>query len=326
MPYWRLTNVIDNDQESPLGAPPFDLRHLRTFVAVAEQRHFARAAALLDLSQPAASKQIRRLELDIGAQLLRRTSRQVELTAAGEALLEDARRLLEQAGGLARHAQRISRGSIGRITVGFRDSAANDFLPHLIRRFREEYPDVELVLEECASGSEQLAALRHERIDAGFVRPPVDDRALKLDLLLDEPLVAVLPETHKLADHDEIALDALANEPFVLWPRHAHPAVYDATFGPGGALGFVPQVAHEAIGTLSVLGLVAAGLGVSLLPASVQAVTRRNVTLRPLAQPGPSLQLGIVHRVDDHSKPLANFIATAIDVARDARPTPTKTR
>jgi DNA-binding transcriptional LysR family regulator len=275
MPYWRLTRVIDNQKESPLGKPPFDLRHLRTFVGVAEQRHFARGAALLDLSQPAASKQIRRLELDVGTQLLRRTSRQVELTPAGQALLEDARRLLEQADRLTLHAQRIARGSVGRITIGFRDSAANDFLPQLIRRFREQHPTVELVLEECASGAEQLARKR------------------------------------------EVPLDALATESFVLWPRRAHPAVYDATFGPGGTLGFVPRIAHEAIGTLSVLGLVAAGLGVSLLPASVLAITRRNVTLRPLAPPAPVLQLGIVRRLDDHSKPLANFTATAIDIARD---------
>src|SRR5438105_14184313 len=97
MPYWHLTNVIDNDQESQLGKPPFDLRHLRTFVSVAEQRHFARAAELLDLTQPAVSKHVRRLELDVGTQLLRRTSREVELTPAGESLLEDARRLLEHA-------------------------------------------------------------------------------------------------------------------------------------------------------------------------------------------------------------------------------------
>jgi DNA-binding transcriptional LysR family regulator len=138
-----------------------------------------------------------------------------------------------------------------------------------------------------------------------------------LDVLFDEPLVAVLPDTHPLARKREVPLGALATESFVLWPRRAHPAVYDATFGPGGTLGFVPRIAHEAIGTLSVLGLVAAGLGVSLLPASVLAITRRNVTLRPLAPPAPVLQLGIVRRLDDHSKPLANFTATAIDIARD---------
>jgi DNA-binding transcriptional LysR family regulator len=271
----------------------------------------------LDHSQPAATKQIRRLELDVGAPLLRRTSRQVELTQAGEAFLDDARRLLGHADGVAAHARRIARGSVGRIAVGFRDSAANDFLPELIRRFRAAHPDVELVLDEHPSGGEQLAALRGQRIDVGFVRPPLDDRELILDVLLDEPLVAVLPERHPLARRRRIPAAALADQPFVLWPRAAHPALYDATFAAGGALGFVPCVEHEAVGTLSVLGLVAAGLGVSLLPASVLVVTRRGVVVRPLAPPAPTLQLGIVRRLDDHSRTVANFIAAARELLRE---------
>jgi DNA-binding transcriptional LysR family regulator len=306
--------MIDNDSESTVARSQLDLRALQTFIVVAQQRHFGKAAAVLGISQPAVSKQVHRLELQIGALLLTRSSRQVELTAAGQALLDEARGLLAHANGLAVRAQAIARGSMGRITIGFRDSANNAFLPELIRQFCTAHPDVDLALEELPSGSDQIAALRQNRIDIGFVRPPIDQPDLRAEAILDEPLVAVLPEQHRLARRRHVPIAALEHEPFVLWPRRAHPRLYDQTFGPGGKLGFAPQVHHEAIGTLAVLGLVAGGLGVSLLPASVLSLTRRGVILKPLAPPAPVLQLAIVRRLDDHSKTVANFINVARQV------------
>ncbi|MBV8914710.1 MAG: LysR family transcriptional regulator [Acetobacteraceae bacterium] len=284
-------------------------------MVIARVRHFGRAAALLQISQPAVTRQIAELEASLGTRLIVRTSRRVELTVAGQALLDEAPALLEHAHALATHAGRAARGQVGQLNIGFRDSAANSFLPEVIRRFSARFPDVKLSLKELRSGSEQLVALERHEIDVGFVRPPIDHPSLRAEIILDEPLVAVLPADHPLGRRKRLRPGELAPEPFILWPRSAHPHLYDATFGPGGTLGFVPFVQHEAAGTLCVLGLVSVGLGVSLLPASVGQLARQGVQIRPLIPPAPALQLAAVRRMEDQSQALANFVSLTLEFA-----------
>jgi DNA-binding transcriptional LysR family regulator len=267
-----------------------ELRHLRYFVAVAEEGHVTRAAERLGIQQPPLSQQIHTLERELDAQLFHRKPRGVELTPAGRALFDEAKAILARAEEAIAATRRAAHGEAGRIGIGFTSSASfHPFVPRAIRAFREQHPLVALALEE--SGTVELVeALRRQAIDAAFVRSPVAESAdLTIRPLLEEPMVAALPSGHRLsAESDTLPLAALANDTFILYRRPVGPGLHDAIIAACDRAGFSPQIGQEAPRMLSTLSLVAAGLGVTVVPASMSRLEAEGVAYRQL---DPSAQL-----------------------------------
>lgn len=244
-----------------------ELRHLRYFVALAEELHFGRAAARLNMSQPPLSQQLKRLEDEIGTTLLLRTSRRVELTPAGTAFLPEARKTLAQANRAIEIAALASTGSTGHLAVGF-VSSATDALPRVLRRFRELAPRVNIAVKE-ASSSQQIDLLRSGLLDVGLLRPPIAAADIHLETVADERLVIALPSDHRLADAEIPTLAVLSGEPFILFSREAGMGLYDQIIASCRNTGFSPQVAQVSGSMITIVGLVAGGLGVALVPESL---------------------------------------------------------
>jgi DNA-binding transcriptional LysR family regulator len=295
-----------------------ELRHLRYFVAVAEELHFSRAAARVRIAQPALSQQIRRLEQELGAALFNRTKRHVELTPAGRALLEEGRRVLAQAERAVRTAQRAARGEIGPLAIGFVPSADLDILPRVLRVWHATFPDVEIALHSLLPAA-QVEALRDGRIHIGFVRLPIEETGLVVERIQREPLLTVLPHEHPLARAERVRLADLARETMILFPRDIAPGYYDIFVGACRRAGFTPRILHP--GSMQTnLALVAAGLGVSLMPASIQTLRRDGVVYRPLAPPVPYVEMAVAYRRDDRSAVLPPFLEILHRAARSQRP------
>ena len=290
-----------------------DLRQLRYFVAVAEELHFRRAAARLCISQPPLSQQIRRLEAELDTPLFLRTRRRVELTAAGQFLLERCRPLLAEADRLPHLVRQAAKGEIGIITIGYIASTSYTLLPAALPEFRRARPDVQVELRELST-RRQLEALANQTISLGLLRPPVNDPDIRLTPLLSERLVAVLPDTHPLAACDQIPLSSLATEPFVLTPPQLSPGYSHDILRACSQAGFTPRAAQEADEIQTIVNLVAAGAGVSLVPESVSPFERRGATYRPLSGTTVKLELALAHRADNRS-PLINQFTTAIQTA-----------
>jgi len=263
-----------------------ELRHLRYFVAVAEHGHVTRAAESLGIQQPPLSQQIKALEEELGVLLLRRKPRGVELTDAGSAFLERARVILAEVERAFASTRRTARGEQGRVVIGFTSSAPfHPFVPRVIRMFREASPHVSLVLEESGS-SELVHALHSEMIDAAFIRSPVADVVdLLVQPLLEEPMIVALPTGHALASElaRPLELSELANQTFILYKRPGAPGLYDSIITACRGAGFSPLVGQEAPRIISTLNLVAAGLGVSVVPESLRRLQMDGVVFRELA-------------------------------------------
>ncbi len=292
-----------------------ELRHLRYFVAVAEELHFGRAAENLHIAQPPLSQQIQQLERELGFPLFLRAHRRVTLTAAGEVFLQDIRRCLGGIGQAVEAARRADRGETGRLAVGFSTSATFEFLPALLSRFRAACPDVELALYEM-SAAEQIKALGDKRLDVGLARPSIAGAGLAVETVLWEPLVAALPEGHPLAARDVIALADLAGEPFVLSPGDPEPSYAAAVTALCAGAGFIPRVVQEAREMPTILSLVAAGLGVSLAPASARNLRRTGLVYRPLSDANARMGLVVAFRRQDPPPTLARFLEAARYLAK----------
>jgi DNA-binding transcriptional LysR family regulator len=296
-----------------------ELRHLRYFVAVAEEGHVTRAAERLGMQQPPLSQQIQALERELAVQLFRRKPRGVELTDAGRALLEDARAILAHVDHAFATTRRTARGEQGRIAVGFTSSAPfHPFVPRVIRAFREAYPLVSLTLDESGT-TELIDNLRSERVDAAFIRTPVaDPMGIAINPLLEEAMLVALPATHALAaDATELPLAALAAETFIVYRRPTGPGLYDAIFGACHAAGFSPIVGQEAPRIVSTLNLVAAGLGIAVVPASLARMQMDGVIYRPLRSSGqPRAPLLLATRRGDTGAVVRRFLDVVKQMAR----------
>jgi DNA-binding transcriptional LysR family regulator len=289
-----------------------ELRHLRYFVAVAEEGHVTRAAERLGIRQPPLSQQIRALETELDAQLFHRKPRGVELTPAGQAFFDEAKAILARVGDAVAATKRAARGEAGRIGIGFTSSASfHPFVPRAIRAFRERHPLVALTLEESGT-TELVAALRAKAIDAAFVRSPVGESAdLTVRPLLEEAMVAALPSGHPLSGAgNPLPLAALAGETFILYRRPVGPGLHDAIIAACDRAGFSPQIGQEAPRMLSTLSLVAAGLGVTLVPKSMSRLEAEGVAYRAL---DPSAQLtaplNLAYRRSEISEAVRRFVA-----------------
>ncbi len=292
-----------------------ELRQLRYFVAVAEELHFRRAAARLHISQPPLSQQISRLEEELGCRLLTRSRRRVELTAAGAAFLRDARAMLAELDVAVATARRLETGQAGLLRVSFVGSALLSIVPGIVQRFRRGRPLVEIELRE-RSTVEQLRALSAGVVDVGLVRPPVDAGAdLFTEVVMRERTVAAIPVGHPLAALRRVPLRRLAAEALVLFPREQAPGFHDLLTGRLAATGTSPQVVQYAPEMLTIIGLVAAGIGVSPVPASVARLGLDGVTYRPLSG-APDTELLAVMRARDESPLVRAFLADA----REHRP------
>lgn len=294
-----------------------EFRHLRYFIAVAEELNFSRAAERLHMAQPPLSQQIQALEAELRLQLFDRKKRPLQLTVAGQVFLEQARLAVTQVERAIVLAQRASRGEIGRLTIGANSSIANSVLPDILRTFRDRFPEVKLVLRELTS-SQQTQELRDRRIDVGFDRLPnpyENEADLRFMPIVQESLVIALPETHPLAAHAQIPLQALADEPFVLPSPEIVPS-YGQIITLCQQVGFSPKVVQEATWTITVLSLVAGGVGVALLPANVQNLQRKGVVYRAILGQNLTRQIAVIWRQDDSSVILQEFLKVIQDVTQ----------
>ncbi|MEU4196377.1 LysR family transcriptional regulator [Kribbella sp. NPDC026611] len=287
-----------------------ELRHLRYFVAVAEERHFGRAAACLHMAQPPLSQQIRQLESELGLQLLRRTTRRVELTPAGEAYLVRARQIVAAVSSAAGEAQRVAAGLQGRLVIGCVGSATYSLLPQLVRTLREELPDVEVSVQGEMLAPAQVEALLDGRIDLGLLRPPVDEEALSLDVLRADRLIVAVPDAHRLAARKRIRLTELADEDFVIHAGGGRSVMHDTVLARCRAAGFEPCVRHEVAETSTLVTFVAAGLGIAIVPAPVAELLVPGVAYRALTGQA-SVELAAATRADDEAPHLRRALAVA---------------
>jgi DNA-binding transcriptional LysR family regulator len=287
-----------------------ELRHLRYFVAVAETRHFGRAAARLHLAQPALSQSVRQLEAELGAPLLLRTTRQVSLTPAGEFFLEQARGVLTAVEDGARGVGRIAEGRLGLVRIAFTGTAAFSQLPRIARLVKQELPGVALEIHADLLTPAQTEGLLAGRLDLGVLRLPVGTDRLAVRTLAVEHLVLALPADHPLTTEPAVALPDLRREDFITYAED-HSAVNEALHRTCREAGFAPRVEHRAPGTAVLLALVAAGLGVSLVPESVRALPLAGVVFRDVA--GTALtELGLARRADDDS-PLVTRVLEVLE-------------
>ncbi|WP_414442842.1 LysR family transcriptional regulator [Burkholderia sp. 22PA0106] len=294
-----------------MAEPTPDLRQWRYFVAVADERHFGRAATRLSMTQPPLSQAIRALEAALGVELFVRTRRSVALSAVGAALLPDVRRLLAAADALPPLATSLARGEAGTLALAFVSTADYGLLPALLREFGARYPRVRLKLTEATSDV-QLEMLAAGAIDAGLVIAPLPPRhaaGLSYLTVAREPLVLAMPEQAAPgAEAEPVRLDALADLPLVIFPRRLAPGFYDIITGCYGALGLTPRIGQEAIQMQTIVSLVSAGMGVALVPQSLRNLRRTGVAYRPLAGGAPVVETGLVWRTQEVGPVLAGFV------------------
>ncbi|EIK54736.1 LysR family transcriptional regulator [Stutzerimonas stutzeri TS44] len=298
-----------------------ELRHLRYFVAVAEELHFGRAAELLRISQPPLSQQIQALEAELGVRLFDRTNRRVALTDAGRLFLEETRRTLAQVDKSVDVARRADQGEIGELQIGFTSSAPfTSILPRAILAFREAFPAVHLALREMTS-KQVVEAVQDETLQVGMIRPFALPAGLQTTELFSEPLVALMHAGHPLASGSEegIWLAELAAEPFVFFPRSYGTGLYDQLLNLARQAGFNPRIAQEANEALTIIGLVAAGLGISVLPASFQRIRIDGVAFRTLLDKDATTAVWLVKRRQEQSPLTCAFIELVTREALAAR-------
>ena len=293
-----------------------ELRHLRYFTAVAEELHFTRAAARLGIGQPPLSQQIQQLEREIGTPLFLRLPRGIALTEAGAQFLEDARAILAGADRAVDTARRLGRGERGAITVGFTASAVfHPYLPRAIRAYRDRYPGVRITLTESTSVS-LLRSLRAGEVDVAFVRPPyVADPEFESERVLNEPMLVALPPDHRLVRKRAIPMAALANEDFVLYPRPIGASLYDAIQSACQRAGFTPRVIQEAPQMASIVSLVAAGVGISVVPAAMRHMGAQGIEYRPIKGDAPHALLDMAYRRHDRSAAASNAVELLRELA-----------
>ena len=292
-----------------------ELRSLRYFVMLADELHFGRAAKRLSMTQPPLSQAISGLERELGVRLFERTRRRVALTHAGAAFLDEARATLARAAHAIELARRADRGEVGHLAIGYLAATAYSLLPLVLRDFRRSFPGVKLELKELTL-PQQFEALRRGDVDVGLLRPPVADADLASETILSEPFVLALPARHPLTALRLVPVKRLATEPFVMFPRQPGLVFHDLVMGFCLRSGFTPQVAQEANQTHTVVGLVSAGIGVALVPASTQKIGLAGVAYRPLRETTPQSRTAVAWRQSDSSPVVAAFLDVARRVAK----------
>jgi DNA-binding transcriptional LysR family regulator len=289
------------------------IRHLRYFLVVAEERHFGRAAERLHMAQPPLSQQIRRLEAEVGAELFVRTTRRVDLTAAGAAYVERARAILASVDDAAAEARRIAAGSEGRLVIGCVGSVTYSLLPQLSARLAEELPGVDFSFRGEMLASEQVEALRAGTIDLAFLRPPVADPTLTVTPLRQDRLMLAVPAGHRFAGRDRVAVAELRHEDLIVHSAQRRSAMYEVVHRLCRDAGFEPTIRHEVGETSTLVTLVAGGLGVAVVPQPVQALSLEGIAYVPLVAGRTSVELVVARRGDR----LEPHLARTLKVVRE---------
>ncbi|MCY1292757.1 HTH-type transcriptional regulator BenM [compost metagenome] len=285
-----------------------DFKQLRYFVAVAEELHFGRAAARLFISQPALSFDIKKLEEQLGIQLLQRNNKSVRLTAAGQVLLEEARNLLLQVEQARRLTLRSAQGALGQLRVGFVSSMLYRGLPRAVAAFERSFPGMEVVLQEMNS-AEQAQALQRGQIDIGFVHRGTLPAGIVSQLLIADPFVCCLPPGHRLAERTRIDLAELQDDAFILFPRPAAPHYHDLIIARCVAAGFSPQIRHEARLWQTIVAMVAQGMGVALLPETLCRAWCHEVRCVEIEQPGALSEIHAILAEENPPEAARQFLA-----------------
>jgi DNA-binding transcriptional LysR family regulator len=299
-----------------------ELRQLSYFIAVAEELHFARAAARLNVAEPALSRQIRQMERELNVQLFDRTTRSVRMTGAGTVFLDEARRALLQVGHAVSLAQQAQRGEAGELLLGFGTSAAYDVLPRLVRAYHARYPQVEIKPQHFF-GRERLRALEERRIHVGIVHQPRKHETLLTEIIQREPMLLALPEAHPLAKLDSIPIAALSSEVFIVASAGQARGTDDETRPEFHELGLRPREIQVVPDTLTKLGLVSAGIGVALIASVTRMLMTQGVVFRELADAAPQQVTALAWHRDERSPTVQGLIAVARDLAKlgeNARP------
>lgn len=286
-----------------------ELRHLRYFVAVAEELHFGHAASRLNTSQPSLSQQIRNLERELKVDLLLRTKRHVELTPAGQRFLQEARAILSSAERAAGLARETARGESQKLVVGISPETDWLFLGKVLRLFGEHAPFVEVLFQNLTPEA-QVDSLRGGQIDVGFVGLPLEAEGLITETTGRVRLMVALPQKHPMARNSPLKLEELSKEAYILWPRHLSPGSYDHLLSVFRRAGFGAPIAMEGgiPSTRTVLGMIAAGLTIALVDPALQQMAAPGVVFRPLADRGVFSETGVIYRRADPSPILASFL------------------
>ncbi|MBB2200690.1 LysR family transcriptional regulator [Gluconacetobacter tumulisoli] len=298
------------------------LTQVRCFVTVAEELHFGRAAARLNMTQPPLSRQIQLLEHALGVELLERTSRVVRLTQAGSVFLPEGRRLLRSAEDAVLAARRAGRGALGQIAIGFTPSCSYDFLPRLISALRADYPDVEPILEEMVT-RDQLSALASHRLDIGFMRPHFDAPDIERRRIVTEPMLAAIPEDHPMAALEVVMPADLEGQELIMYSvlggGYFHDLVHRLLVGSG----IQPRLVHHMTQIHALLSLVKTGMGIALIPRSASRLGISNVVYRSLGfGTDISAELFMAYRAEDPSLVLGNVMNVITRLVGESEPPP----
>ncbi|MGR3502458.1 LysR substrate-binding domain-containing protein [Pseudaestuariivita sp.] len=284
-----------------------ELRRLRYFVAVAEELHFGRAAARLDMAQPPLSRQIAALETELGVQLFDRSRSQIRITQAGQILLDHARDILQRLDSAYRETRLVGAGGAGRLRIAFVGSATHGPFPTLVKSFRTHFPNVELALSSM-NNAELSRALIQREIDVAIARPALGDDDFRSETLHAEPLILALPDNSPLAASETVPSTALAQETFIIYPRRPRPSFADHVLAVCKEAGFTPTDVVEAQDYQTAISLVAVGVGVSIVPASVAEASRPGVFFRKYDGPNPGTALTVHARIDNRAPHVMNFL------------------
>ncbi|MBB4932667.1 DNA-binding transcriptional LysR family regulator [Lipingzhangella halophila] len=297
-----------------------ELRHIAGFVAVAEELHFGRAAARLNMAQPPLSQQVRGLEKELGVRLFERNTRSVRLTPAGANFLPHARQVLSDAELARRAAVAGSSGEVGRVSIGFAGASSHEAIPTLTKAVRAAYPGIELRLEGQTYAGVALARVADRELDIGFVRLPVRRSGVRTRVIQHERLVAALPSDHRLAGEPALDVADLAEEPFVAFPGTEGSSVRENMVRIALDAGYMPRIVQEAPDSYTILDLVAAGVGVTITVSSVQHIRRSGMVYRELRGDVPTIDSALAWREDNASAALH----TVLRVAEQVLPTPSR--
>jgi len=303
-----MSNIYFFKIETYKVSKKMELRHLRYFIAVAEELHFSKAAARLHIAQPPLSQQLQQLEAELGVQLFhRKTKRQVQLTEAGKVFLQEAYGLLKQLETAVALTQKIGRGQTGQLRIGFTSLVIYHLLPLILREFRQQFWEVELVLLELTT-SQQEQALRDSRIHVGFAHPPLEDDTLSYQCIYFETLVVALPSTHTLTQKESIQVRSLLSEPLIMFPRYLAPGLYERIISLFQQANFQPNITQEAIQMQTIIGLVSAGMGVAVIPSSLQNLQRSGVVYRPIVEQVPVIETAVIWHQENLTPVVENFV------------------
>ncbi|MDM5433618.1 LysR family transcriptional regulator [Bacillus hominis] len=288
-----------------------DIRKMRYFITVAEELNFSRAAERLMMAQPPLSQEIRKLEEELGVQLFHRTKRMVELTDAGKIFLEGARQTLLQVDRTIKETQLTNEGKIGHLIIGFVDST--ETVIDILKTFRERYPKIQLILREMTT-DQQIKALYEKQIHIGFIRSEQNNEVLSSEVCSEECLKLVLHQDHPLTSLPNISIKSLIDEPFILFPRHFGTNFYDLIISYFWKHGVSLNIVQEAIQMQTIVNLVAAGMGISVVPSSVESYKKSGVIYKEIQENTPKINLYAGWRQDEKSVVLENFLTVVREV------------